>query len=322
MKINTKSLKRLGRAKKVYYYDRKNGVLEKKVTTRYRLMSGALVAVFMLAGASGVTKYVVNHVEENRATASMQRQTVAVDTTQKAEEEDKLKNVEKKAREDEQLSKSIKSKLKNVPGGQKWSVYVRDVNSDRMANVNSDNVIETAGLENLLVTMPLEAKQPAHTWNYRAGKSTIVKCVEEMIRSSDDTCEQSINRYANLANASSVLNGHGLKKTTLTAKDKKTTARDLGELLFRLQNGQVLGDKARRAVFDGLYSQKMREGIPASCTSNCLVANITGEGEGLRHDAGIVTTGNSKYVVVVMTQGASWSQIADVSSMIRTELQP
>lgn len=318
MKINLKSLKR---TKKVYYYNR-DGVLDKKVTSKYRIATNLMVSVFMIAGVGGVSNAALNHVYESKQESSVQRQTVAVDTTKKAEEQDKLKNVEKKAREDEELAKNLKSKLKNIPGGQKWSVYVRDVNSDRMANVNSDNVLDAAGFDNLLVTAPLEARQPDNTWNYRAGKSTIVKCVTEMIRSNEETCKQSINKYANLKKANEVLNGHGLKKTSLTPKESKTTAREIGELLYRLQNGQVLGDKARRAVFDGLYSHNMREGIPSVCGNDCLVANITGEADGIKHEAAIVTTGSSKYVVVVMTQGASWSQIADFTSFVRSEVQP
>lgn len=319
MKISLKALKR---TKKVYYYNRA-GVLDKKVTSKVRAASSLAVAVFMIAGVGSISKYAISYVQDNRQAAGVQRQAVAIDTTKKSEEEDKLKNAEKKAREDEELSKAIKSKLKNIPGGQKWSVYVRDVNSDRMANVNSDSLMDAAGFENLLVTVPLESKQPADKWNYRAGKSTIVKCVEEMIRSSDDTCEQSIDKYADLKNAESVLSGHGLKKTVLNSKEKKTTAREMGELLFNLQNGQTLGDKARRAVFDGLYSHNNREGIPSACNhNNCLVANITGETEGFRHDAAIVTAGSSKFVIVIMTQGASWSQMTDLSSMIRSEVQP
>lgn len=320
MKINIKSLRR---DKKVYYYDRHNGVLERKITTRYRLFSGTLVALFMFSGVGMLTSQVIKQTQrEDVYATSIQRQTVPVDTTQKANEEDKLKNAEKKAREDEQLAKKVKDKLKNVPGGQKWSVYIRDVNSDRMASINADAMFNASSLGNLFVTAPLESKVPAAKWGYKVGQSTTAKCVQDMISSNDQTCKQLINRSAKLAEADKVLESHGLKKTVLNDKEQKTTAREMGELLFKLQNSQVLSDKARRVVFDGLYGQKQREGIPASCTDKCLIANIAAEDAGVRHDAAIVTQGSSKYVVVIMTNGGSWSQIADVASMIRGELQP
>ncbi len=65
-----------------------------------------------------------------------------------------------------------------------------------------------------------------------------------------------------------------------------------------------------------------REGITANCKDNCLAASIAGESESVRNDAAIITVGEAKYVVVIMTPGASWSQIADVAAHIQTTLKP
>lgn len=314
----------LRRAKAVYYFEHRNGVLESKPksATHTQKFSGVLVALFIFGGTGVAAKQLLDYRQERMSpSASLQRQSTPVDTSQKASEEDKLKDANKKAREDEQLAKNVKSKLKNVPGAQKWSVYIRDVKSDRMASINADNTFEATNLSNLFMTIPLEAKLDSASWNYRAGKSTVAKCVQLMISSSDATCSQSVSQYADLKNSEGVLNGASFKKTTL--KDKQqTTARETGELLYRLQSSQLLSDKARRIVFDGLYGQKMREGIPAGCDQKCLIANIAGESKTVRHDAAIVTTGDSQYVVVIMTNGGSWSQIADVASFVHQELKP
>ncbi len=318
MKIKFSSLRS---GKKVYYYKHEHGVLKTKAKkNRYQAFSGAMVALFIVGGVGVLTMEALEYRQERiGSTASLQRQATPIDTTKKAGEEDKLKAANTKAKEDEQLAKKVKAKLKNVPGGQKWSVYIRDVKSDRMASINADNTFESASLSNLFLTLPLESKLPSANWGYKAGSSTVAKCVQSMISSADGTCVQLLNQYADVKNSEGVLSGAGFKKTTL--KDKQqTTARETGDLLFRLQNSQLLSDKARRAVFDGLYSQNMREGIPAGCDDKCLVANITGENKSVRHDAAIVTSGESKYVVVIMTNGGSWSQIADVAKEIRTEL--
>ncbi len=321
MKINIKSLR--GR-KQTYYYEHQHGVLQRKKTSSLRIASSLMASVFVIGSVGVLSLQILDRTQSQQATptAGLQRQAVSIDTTKKESEQDKLKSVEKKAREDEQLAKNVKTKLKNIPGGQKWSVYIRDVKSDRMASINADTQFDAASLGNLFTIPALEAKQPAANWNYRIGKSTIAQCVPVFISANDPTCKTGLVGYANIANANSVLSGHGFKKTTITAKEQKTTARDTGELLFRLQNGQVLGDKARRAVFDGLYSQKQREGIPKGCDQTCLTANITGESDSVRHDAAIVTTSTSQYVVVVMTKGGTWSQIADLSADIRNEMQP
>lgn len=277
----------------------------------------------VLGGLGAGVNAALNY-QQNKAQPAFQREgTVAVETQKPAEESsEKLKSAATKAREDEQLAKQVKSKLKNVPGGQKWSVYVRDLNSDRMASINADSEVNAAGLSNLFLVAPLEAKMPSNKWTYKAGKQTIGGCVEQMIKANDANCIQTLKQYTNMKSADDVNKSLGFKKTTISGKDTETTAREAGDLLYRLQTGQVLSDKARRTVFDGLYTQKSREGIPAGCDQKCLVANITGEANGVRSDAAIVTTGSSKYVVVIVANGASWSQIADVAASIRLTMQP
>lgn len=314
-------MKSLRRDERVYYFNHRHGVLKKKAWSRYTVMSGVLTMAVMVGTAVGVTRAVQYQMSRSSA-SNLQRESLATNTGTQSDEEDKLKSVPTKAREDEQLAKQIKEKLKNVPGGQKWSVYVRDLNSDRMASINADDSIEAAGLSNLFLTAPLEAKVPAYNWERRGGQKNLADCVEAMINSNDSSCVKTVSQYADLKEVNNVNASNGFKKTTVTAKAQETTAREIGDLLFRLQSSQVLSDKARRVVFDGLYGQKNRDGLPAGCDQTCLVANLTGESKNVRHDAAIVTSGNTKYVVVVMTENANWGQIADVGSTIRLLMQP
>jgi hypothetical protein len=315
----------LKREKNVYYFNHRHGVLQNKASRKKQLATGLFGAIFVLGGAGALTMQVLDYQQAKRS-SSLQRQSSVAAAAQKPGEQDKLKSASAKAKEDEALAKTIKSKLKNTPGGQKWSVYVRDLNSDRMANINSDNGLEAAGLQNLFLTLPLEAKTSADKWAYRNGKTTLAKCIEEWISNADPECARTVGYYNDVKNAEGVVASHGFKKAVIEDKKQEVTARETGDLLYRLQNGQLLSDKARRVVFDGLYSQKNREGIAQSCvasaTEKCLVASITGESKNVRHDAAIVTSGTAKYVVVIMTQGGSWSQIADLSKEIRTQMNP
>jgi beta-lactamase class A len=306
---------------RVVYFEHRHGVVQAKKKSVVRTMSGLMTVLVVFGGIGvGFTQY--EKWQQNHTTAvSSQREDISVDTT-KTTEADDLKKAPTKAREDELLAKEIKSKLKNIPGGQKWSVYVRDLNSDRMANVNSDQTYDAVSLANIFTVAALENKVPTSNWGYTGGSQSLTKCVQEMISKKDSSCAKTVAQYADYKNIDSINESLGFKKTTVTDKKKETTARETGELLSRLQNSQVLSDKARRIVFDGLYGQKTRDGIPASCTDKCLIANIAGENKNVRHDAAIVTSGKSKYVVVVMTSGGSWSQIAEVGSTVRLALQP
>lgn len=320
--MKTKS-KSLVRGKRVNYFNHDYGVVNGRSKSGLKVISGLMSAVIVLGGLGvGVTK-VIDHTQSKKSVASLQRESVTGDVDKKSGQADQLKSATTKAREDEALAKEIKNKLKNVPGGQKWSVYVRDLNSDRMASINADDTREAAGFGNLMMTLPLESKTSSERWGYKAGRQTISNAVQSMINKNDKDSAQSLTSYVDMKNADSLLNGQGFKKTTIQDKTKKTTAREMGDLLYRLQNSQLLSDKARRVVFDGLYGQQQRDGLPKACvTPECLTANVTSEDNGARHDAAIITSGDTKYVVVIMTNSGSWSQIADVSKDIFQMFKP
>lgn len=318
----------LRRSKKVVYFNHDYGVLERKAVTKIQMASSVMSGILIFAGVGVVSMKVAdlyaNHQNQQKP-VTLQRQTASVSVPgQSNEDQNKLKDATTKAKEDEQLAKQIKTKLKNVPGGQKWSVYIRDIKSDRMASIDADRTYEAGSLANVFLTLPLEAKTPSANWNAKAGKQTIAKCVQSMIDASDSACASSLSMAANLKAADGVLDTQGFKKTTLEdSKKQQTTPREMGELLYRLQKGQLISDKARRIVFDGLYGHKQREGLPKGCDQNCLAANIAYEGKSLRHDAAIITSGEAQYVVVIMSDNnATWSQFADVSTVVRQAMQP
>jgi beta-lactamase class A len=305
--------------KEVYYYDHRNGVLANKAKSRMQVLSGLLTAVFVFGGIGfAVTKFVDLQNQKSFQSETTVGQMLGTSTDGSKPPQEDLN----KPTEDDALTKEVKDKLKSIPGGQKWSVYVRDLKSSKMVSVNSDKQLEAGTLGHLFLTAPLEAKLPSNNWTWKAGNTTVYDCVVKMIKANDADCAQSVSYYADMKAADGVLSGFGFKDTTLENKKSETSAQNIGDLLWRLQNGQVLSDKGRRAVFDGLYAQKSREGIPAGCDQKCLIANITGESGEYRHDAAIVTSGDAKYVIVVMTNGGSWNQIADVASTVRGAMQP
>jgi Beta-lactamase enzyme family len=311
----------LRREQRVYYFKDKHGVLQKKKHTPISIFSSAMATFVLVAGVGFGVNAALNY--EPKAKPAYQLDSTSVASAQTESQADKLKSAELVAREDEQLAKDVKSKLRNVPGGQKWSVYVRDLKSDRMASIEADDDFDASGgLSNLFMLAPLEDKIPSANWRYKYGKETVESCARTMIKKNDEYCASAVRQYGNVKNADNVNQRFGFKNTTVNGKKQTTTARETGDLLFRLQNSQVLSDKARRVAFDGLYGHQYREGIPAGCNQDCLVANITNETSEVRSDAAIVTSGKSQYVVVIATEGASWSQIADVSAAIRLVMQP
>lgn len=227
------------------------------------------------------------------------------------------------AREDQDLVKTIQKKINQMPKTGEWQVSLRDLKSGRMANIESDTVTSAGSLHNLYLLAPLEKKISADNWKSFVGKQSINDCVLAMIKVSDSDCPHTLANYTNWKNIDPHNQSLGFKQTSLNKNGNHlTTARETAELMYRLQNSQILSDKARRLVFDALYEQKYRQGIPNGCGSECLVANKTGDIGEYRHDAAVVTHGGAKYVLVIMTKNATWPQIADLASTIDKEMLP
>ena len=162
------------RGKRVYYFDHRYGVLKERAS-RYGFMSALLSAVLIFGclGFGGI-KALDLYRAHKQAALSLQRQGLQVENAgQASENSDKLKDSSKIAREDKELAKAIKSKLKNVPGGQKWSVYVRDLNSDRMASINADDSRDATGTGNLFLLPSLENRISSDRWKYWFGKQPL-----------------------------------------------------------------------------------------------------------------------------------------------------
>jgi beta-lactamase class A len=275
-----------------------------------------MVMVFVAAATFGTMK-------ARTLTIAQRADSVKQVQQKQTQEQTDKKEAPKRAQEDAALAKLIEKKIKEMPKGTKWSVSVRDLNSDRMANVNADDQFEAAGLSNLFLLAPLEGKVGADQWNNRLAGKPASTCVEQMLKATDNKCAEAIASYVNWQSIDGTNRGLGFKNTKMeSAKSQQTTSRDVSEVLHRLQTGQMLTDKARRVVFDGLYRQKARDGIYKGCGVDCLVGNKTGESDKVRHDAAVVTHGPAKYIVVIMSSGGSWQQIADITQTIDVAMLP
>jgi len=98
--------------------------------------------------------------------------------------------------------------------------------------------------------------------------------------------------------------------------DIKTTPADLALFLAELQTGQILNQQSSRNLLMSAMKRNIyRQGIPAGI-SGSVVADKVGFLYGLLHDASIVYSPTGTYVLVIMTDGSSWSTIADFASQI------
>lgn len=319
MKRNTKLI----RGRDIRYYNYQSGTVARG---RSRLLTVLLpmVLVFSALGGGGYFGYKQFHFLTSPRPVLQSNETPSEKPANLDEQDsENLSPQAFRLREDEKLSNEIKKKIDGMPKSVTWAVSVRDLNTGRMANINSDRKMESASLYKLFLLPALEKKINADNWKSRLGKGTINDCVIAMIKVSDNECPRSVGEYAGWKNVNPLNASLGFTHTNISDKSgNTTTARDVAEMMYRLQNSQILSDKARRAVFDALYAQKFRNGIPKGCGQECLVANKTGDIDNVKHDAAIVTHDSARYVVVIMTENGSWQNIADLAEQIDNIMLP
>jgi len=319
LKRNTKLIS----GRDIRYYNYHSGTVAKG---RSRILTVILpiCIVFAALGGGGYFGYQQFNLMTSPQTVLQSNETPAQDPANIDEQDaDNLSQQAFRLREDEKLSSEIANKIDDMPKSITWAVSVRDLNTGRMANINADRKMESASLYKLFLLPALEKKINADNWKSRLGKGTINDCVIAMIKVSDNECPKAVGDYAGWKNVNPLNASLGFTHTNISDKvGNTTTARDVSEMMYRLQNSQILSDKGRRTVFDALYAQKFRSGIPKGCGQDCLVANKTGDIDNVKHDAAIVTHDNARYVVVIMTENGSWQNIADLAEQIDNIMLP
>lgn len=241
---------------------------------------------------------------------------LATQSSQVVSEEDKKLNPI--TRNDSELEVIVRNALSGLAPDNNWSVYIYDLKEDSSVHVNSDKPVDSASLYKLFLVEYLEQKLPYDQWaNTWLTDQSIADCVYDMLRAKDDPCSEDLANYLNLDAVDNFNELNGYKNTSFAGHSgKQTSADDVGKLFVSLKKGQVLSDNARRFVFDALYQQDIKRGIPKGCGKDCRSANKQGELNKIAYDAGIVTRGKHDYVLVVLGQGGNFKQITELTKVI------
>lgn len=228
--------------------------------------------------------------------------------------------------EDELLKFSLNQTIATFPNNQQWSVFAYDLNTEKLVNINEDASHDAASLYKLFLLESLEANVPykkwAKTYIGQKNKKSVERCVESMLQVVDDPCGEDLAQLLGWDNINEFNKKAGYGGTKLdSTKGRKTTAKDTGELMLKLKRGHILSDSARRYIFDALYQQTYSKGIPVGCEA-CRAASKFGELSAASHNAAVVTHGPSSYVLVVMSEGGSSDQIAQLAKIVDERYKP
>jgi hypothetical protein len=210
---------------------------------------------------------------------------------------------------------------------QKWSVVVQGLGDDKTnASLNPSTVFGTASVYKLYFMYPLFQSYTLDSIGTTTlsidGRppTSMQACVELALKVSDNPCGEAIGYKVGWGKATTALRKIGMASTNLNSNSGPTsTAADTNLFLQQFYNGQLTTPEQRQYVMGLMQQQKYRSGIPAGCPG-CTVADKIGDLSGVRHDVAIVQYQAGAYTLAIMTNGATYAQIAQLTSQIQTAI--
>lgn len=190
---------------------------------------------------------------------------------------------------------------------------------NRRASFNDSKVFTTASTYKLFVAYSTLKRIEAGVWHWSdqiSGGRDLTKCFDDMIVKSDNECAKALLLKIGFQTITNEAHEIGATHTSFMGSDGiKTTPADLAMVLAELQTGQILNQQSSRNTWINAMKRNIyRQGIPAGI--NAVVADKVGFLDALLHDASIVYSPTGTYVLIIMTDGSSWGNIADLAGQI------
>ncbi len=154
--------------------------------------------------------------------------------------------------------------------------------------------------QTMTVTQTAANQDDTNVNDYSVGSSiSIADCLQRMIVISDNTCGYLLGGLIGWNNANDTLHVRGYSQTSL-GTDQLTSAGDVGLLLRRMAEGQMVDEASSRDLEALLFQQQVNDRLPALLPAG-VIGHKTGNLGSLVHDAGLVRSQGKSYVIVVMS---------------------
>jgi beta-lactamase class A len=189
----------------------------------------------------------------------------------------------------------------------------------RRATYQGDKSFTTASTYKLYVAYSTLLRIESGAWHWSDqinGGRDLTKCFDDMIVISDNACALALLEKIGFTNITNEAHAIGCVNTSFLGNDGiKSTPEDLALLLGLLQTNQILSKQSSRdTLINAMKRNIYRHGIPAG--ESGTVADKVGFLWGLLHDAAIVYAPSGPYILVIMTDGSSWANIAELTRQI------
>lgn len=154
-------------------------------------------------------------------------------------------------------------------------------------------------------------------WSDSTYNTDLNTCFNRMIINSDNPCAEAMTKRVGFSTIVDEMHALGLNSTS-HSDTFYSTPNDEVVLVGKLARGEILSSSSRDLLIGLMKQQQYRLGIPAG--TGVVVADKVGFLNGYLHDAAIVYAPGATYVLVIMTNNSSWSQIADAARQIQAQM--
>lgn len=193
------------------------------------------------------------------------------------------------------------------------------------ASARADEQMVSASTYKLYVALMLfkQVSDGKLEWRSKVLDTDAATCLERMIVLSDNPCAEEFIRMFEGSQINSYLYSKGIsRETTVISEDgvAKTTAADLERFLRGLEDGSLLSGSDRSRLLGFMERQRYRSGIPAG--SSGVVQDKVGFLWDYINDAAIVRHPKGTYTIAILTKGASWSKVAEITRQVEQIMYP
>lgn len=192
------------------------------------------------------------------------------------------------------------------------------------ASYRGDESTPSASTYKLYVALRLfeELQAGRSSWQSPMLDTSVAGCFDRMILHSTNQCAEAwINQFGR-RQLNEYLHQRGISGvTTFVSHDAtRTSADDLVRVLHGIYDGRLANGANREKLLDMLRRQIWRKGIPAGTKG--WTSNKVGFLWDYVHDAGIVHHPRGTYIVAIMTKGANYGIIAQITRELEAFMYP
>ena len=237
----------------------------------------------------------------------------------------------------------LKATLEDMLSGYSgtWSVYVKDLNANEYLSINNIQYFSAS----LIKLYCAAAAYDRMAQGELEETESVDSLMSQMISISDNDafnlmvmrCAPNNSHVTGRGIIQAYIDKEGYKDTTITSilvptkyrapsspGRNLTTVEDCGLLLEKVYKGKCVNPEYSEKFLDLLLNQTHINKIPAGLPAGIKCANKTGDTDEFQHDAAIVYSPATDYIICVMSTncGAAIPNIAKISNTVYTYFNP